>query len=54
MKVKVLQNFRDRAANLKLRKKNEIMEVTKERAEKLAGLGLAAAIPEKEKKQEKG
>lgn len=54
MKVKVLRDFRDQTANLKLRKKDEIMEVTKERAEKLAGLGLAAAIQEKETKPEKG
>lgn len=54
MKVKVLREFRDRTANLKLRKENKTLEVSEERARKLVGLGLVKAIPEKETKQEKG
>lgn len=54
VKVKVLRDFRDRTAELKVRKKGETLEVSKDRAEKLTGLGLGEIIPEKQAKQEKG
>ena len=40
VRVKVKEEFRDRTASLKLRKKDEILTVSDERAKKLAGLGL--------------
>lgn len=51
MKVKVLQNFRDRENGLKLRKAGEQFEASKERAEKLAGLDFAEIIPDKAEKK---
>ena len=41
VKVKVTQNFRDRTADLAIRKPGEVLEVDKARAEKLIGMGLA-------------
>lgn len=49
MKVKVLTKFRDRTADLKLRKPGEIIEVTKDRAEKLKGLELVTDYQEPKK-----
>ncbi len=46
MKVKVITDFRDRTADLKLRKAGEILEVDKERAVKLIGLELAEEVKE--------
>lgn len=46
MKVKVIEDFRDRTADLKLRKAGETLEVDAERAQKLAGLGLAETVTE--------
>lgn len=46
MKVKVLREFKDRTEGLKLRKIGEILEVSKERAEKLTGMKLAEVISE--------
>lgn len=40
VKVKVIEEFKDRTDDLKLRKKDEILTVSEERAKKLAGLGL--------------
>lgn len=51
LKVRAIRDFKDRTADLKLRKTGEILEVTEERAKKLAGLGLV--IMEPEKKEEK-
>lgn len=50
-KVKVIQGFRDRTADLKLRKKGETLTVTEARAKKLEGLELAERIPEPIKKE---
>lgn len=44
MKVKVLANFRDRENDLKLRKAGEQLEISKDRAAKLAGLGLVEIV----------
>ena len=49
MKVKVLTDFRDRTSNLELRKEGTVLNVTKERAEKLVSLRLVEAVPEKNK-----
>lgn len=53
MKVRVLTNFRDKTSNLELRKDGNILNVTKERAEKLISLRLAEAVPEKNKEPSK-
>lgn len=53
MKVKVLQDFRDKTAGLKMRKIDEIMEVDKARAEKLIVLGLAVECQPELKKDTK-
>lgn len=53
MKVKVLQDFRDRTADLELRKEGEELEVDKARAQKLINMGLAELIREPAKKKEK-
>ena len=42
--VKVKEVFRDRTEDLKLRKKDEVLTVSEERAEKLAGLGLVTFV----------
>lgn len=49
MKVKVLTKFRDQTAGLKLRKPGDIIEVTKDRAEKLKGLELVTDYQEPKK-----
>ena len=53
MKVKVLTDFRDRTADLTLRKAGEILEVDKAREEKLINMGLAERIREPAKKKTK-
>ena len=53
MKIKVLRDFRDKTADLKLRKKDEILEVDKERAAILSGLGFAEAYKEIQKEAAK-
>ena len=53
MKVKVLTDFRDKTSNLELRKEGTILNVTKERAEKLTSLRLVEAVPEKNKEPSK-
>jgi hypothetical protein len=47
MKVKAVINFRDLENNLKLRKKDEIFEVSKERGRKLLSLGYVKEVLEK-------
>ena len=42
--VKVKEDFRDRTEDLKLRKKDEVLTVSEERAQKLAGLGLVELV----------
>ena len=51
VKVKVIQEFRDRTADLKLRKKGETLTVTEARAKKLEGLELAERSQEPIKKE---
>lgn len=46
VKVKVIEPFRDRTADLQLRKKDDVLTVSEERAQKLAGLGLVELIKE--------
>lgn len=46
VKVRVIEKFRDRTAGLKLRKKDEILIVSEERAKKLAGLRLVEICKE--------
>lgn len=46
MKVKVKQEFRDRANGLKLRKKDESFEVDDKRGKYLISLGLVEEIKE--------
>ena len=53
VKVKVLHGFRDRTADLELRKEGEELEVDKARAQKLINMGLAELIREPAKKKEK-
>lgn len=52
VEVKVIEAFRDREADLELRKKNEILTVSEDRAKKLIGLGLAKVV-EKESQEPK-
>lgn len=53
MKVKVTQDFRDRTEDLKLRKKGQTLNVSKDRAVALEGLGLAKRIQEDSEKPDK-
>ncbi len=48
VEVKVVETFRDRTADFALRKKDEVLTVTEERAEKLVGLGLVEMYVETE------
>jgi hypothetical protein len=49
--VKVKTDFRDRENNLKLRKAGDQIEVSRERADKLAGLDLVEIVTEKPEKK---
>lgn len=49
VQVKVKEEFRDRTADMKLRKKDEVLTLSEERAGLLAGRGLVEVI--KSKKQ---
>ncbi len=48
MKVKVIKNFYDKTAELALREVGDVLEVDKERAEKLISMKLAEAYTEPE------
>lgn len=52
VKVIVTEAFRDREADLELRKKNEILTVSEERAKKLIGLGLVKVVEKETESQE--
>ena len=41
MKIKVKQDFRDRSADLALRKKGEVLDVSEQRAKELTAKGFA-------------
>lgn len=53
MNIKVLRDFRDKENSLEFREKGTILNVTKERAEKLICLHLAEAVQEKSKETSK-
>lgn len=53
MRVRVIHDFRDRTADLALRKKGEVLEVDEERAATLESLGLVERIREPKKKEPK-
>lgn len=53
MKAKVLTDFRDHEYDLKLRKAEEQLEISKERATKLLGLGLVEIVSDMQP-EEKG
>ena len=44
IKVKVVKEFRDRTADLELRKKDTVLTVSEERAKKLIGLGFVEVV----------
>ena len=50
MKIKIKQDFRDRSADLALRKKGEVLDVSEQRAKELTAKGFAEAFKEPEKK----
>ena len=49
MKVKVVHDFYDKEADLELRKKDAVLDVTKERAAHLQGMGLVKPVEVKTK-----
>ena len=54
MKIKVKQDFRDRSADLALRKKGEVLDVSEQRARELTAKGFAAEVkPKQEEKEDK-
>jgi hypothetical protein len=53
MKVKVLHDFRDKMADLQLRKKDELLDVTRERAAELKRQGFVEAVKIAKVKQQK-
>ena len=53
MKIKVKQDFRDRSADLALRKKGEVLDVSEQRAKELTAKGFANEVkPKQEDKTE--
>lgn len=54
MKVKAKADFRDRENDLRLRQTGEEFEVTRDRAEKLARLGMVEILPDKAAEEKKG
>lgn len=53
MRVRAIHDFRDRTADLALRKKGEVLEVDEERAATLEALGLVERIQKPKKKEPK-
>jgi len=51
LKVRVIHDFRDKTAELQLRKKGETLDVDARRAEYLADLGLVEEIKENKAKK---
>lgn len=47
VQVKVKEDFRDRIADLQLRKKDEVLSVSEERAKMLVGRGLVEVVKTK-------
>lgn len=52
VKVRVVKEFRDRTADLQLRKKGETLTVSEERAKKLEDLGYTEVIQEEPLQEE--
>lgn len=53
MKIKIKQDFRDRSADLALRKKGEVLDVSEQRAKELTAKGFAAEVkPKQDEKTE--
>ena len=52
MKIKVQQDFRDRSADLALRKKGEVLDVSEPRAKELIAKGFAAEVKPKQEEKE--
>ena len=52
MKIKVKQDFRDRSADLALRKKGEVLDVSEQRAKELTAKGFAAEVKPKQEEKE--
>ena len=52
MKVKVVYDFYDKEADLELRKKDTVLEVTKERAAHLQSMGLVKLVEVKTKAED--
>ena len=53
MKIKVKQDFRDRSADLALRKKGEVLDVSEQRARELTAKGFANEVkPKQDEKTE--
>lgn len=53
VQVKVKEEFRDRTADLQLRKKDEVLTVSEERAKMLVGRGLVEVVKTKEPEEPK-
>ncbi len=53
MKVRVLHDFRDKTANLQLRKKDEVLDVTRERAVALERQRLVEVVKATKVKKQK-
>ena len=51
MKIKVKQDFRDRSADIALRKKGEVLDVSEQRAKELTAKGFAAEVKPKQNKK---
>jgi hypothetical protein len=52
MKIKVKQDFRDRSADLALRKKGEVLDVSEQRAKELIAKGFANEVKSKQEEKE--
>lgn len=53
MKIKIKQDFRDRSADLALRKKGEVLDASEQRAKELIAKGFANEVkPKQEEKTE--
>lgn len=49
VKVRVIENFKDRYSNLKLRKIGEVFDTERERADKLKELGFVELVSQTKK-----
>ena len=51
MKIKVKRDFYDRSADLALRKKDEVLDASEQRAKELTAKGFAAEVKPKQNKK---